>query len=62
MYVLNIRGQRVATLIDEQMDPGYYKVTWLGRNDDGRQVASGIYIYLIQAWHHRQSKKMTILP
>jgi len=49
MYIYNVRGQRVATLIDERMDPGYHKVTWSGRNDQGRQVASGIYIYLIQA-------------
>jgi len=61
MYVFNIRGQRVATLIDEQMDPGYHKVTWNGRNDDNRLVASGIYIYLIQADRNRASQKLTII-
>jgi len=43
------------------MDPGYHKVTWSGRNDQGRQVASGIYIYLIQADRNRVSRKLTIL-
>ena len=61
LYIFNVRGQRVATLVDEQLPGGYHKVTWSGRNDDGRQVASGIYIYLIQAGPHRQSKKMTII-
>ena len=61
LYVFNVRGQRVATLVDEQLPGGYHKITWSGRNDDGRQVASGIYIYLIQAGPHRQSKKMTII-
>ncbi len=61
LYVYNIRGQRVATIIDERMDAGYHRVTWTGRNDDGRQVGSGIYIYLIQAGPHRQSKKLTYI-
>ncbi|MFC1629524.1 FlgD immunoglobulin-like domain containing protein, partial [Gemmatimonadota bacterium] len=59
LYVYNIRGQRVATIIDEQMDAGYHRITWNGRNDDGRKVGSGVYIYLIQAGPHRQSKKLT---
>jgi N-acetylneuraminic acid mutarotase len=61
MYVFNIRGQRVATLADEQMDPGYHKITWDGRNEDNRKVASGIYIYLIQAGRNRASQKLTII-
>ncbi len=61
LYVYNIRGQRVATIIDERMDAGYHRVTWTGRNDDGRQVGSGVYIYLIQAGPHRQSKKLTYI-
>jgi hypothetical protein len=61
MYVFNIRGQRVATLVDDQMDPGYHKITWDGRNDDNRKVASGIYIYLIQANRNRASQKLTII-
>ena len=61
MYVFNIRGQRVATLVDDDMDPGYHKITWNGRNDDNRKVASGIYIYLIQANRNRASQKLTII-
>jgi len=61
LYVYNIRGQRVATIIDERKEAGYHRVTWTGRNDDGRQVGSGIYIYLLQAGPHRQSKKLTYI-
>ncbi|MFC1545726.1 T9SS type A sorting domain-containing protein [Gemmatimonadota bacterium] len=61
LYVYNIRGQRVATIIDEQMEAGYHRVTWTGKNDDGRQVGSGVYIYLIQAGQHHKSKKLTYI-
>ncbi|MFC1530263.1 kelch repeat-containing protein, partial [Gemmatimonadota bacterium] len=43
LYLYNIRGQRVATILDAQMDAGYHRVTWNGRNDDGVPVSSGIY-------------------
>jgi len=61
MYIYNVRGQRVATLLDQQMEPGYHRITWEGKSDDSRQVASGIYIYLIQAGRHRLSKKLTYI-
>ncbi|MFC1529802.1 kelch repeat-containing protein, partial [Gemmatimonadota bacterium] len=61
LYVYNIRGQRVATIIDERMEAGYHRITWTGRNDDGRQVGSGVYIYLLQAGPHRQSRKLTYI-
>jgi N-acetylneuraminic acid mutarotase len=61
LYIYNMRGQRVVTVLDQVMSPGYHRVTWNGRNNAGRQVASGIYIYLIQAGNNRQSRKLTII-
>jgi hypothetical protein len=61
IFVYNMRGQRVATISNEDTDPGYHSVRWDGKADDGRKVASGIYLYLIQAGPHRDSKKMVIL-
>ncbi len=61
LYLFNVRGQLVRTLLDEEMEPGYHKVTWDGRTENGQTVASGIYIYLIQAGRNRQSLKLTII-
>lgn len=61
LYLFNVRGQLVRTLLDEEMEPGYHKVTWDGRTEGGQTVASGIYIYLIQAGRNRQSLKLTII-
>ena len=41
--VYNILGQKVATLANELMTPGYYKVQWNGTNTSGAAVASGVY-------------------
>jgi hypothetical protein len=43
--IFNVNGQKIKTLLDAQMSPGNYQVTWNGSNDQGIRVASGVYIY-----------------
>jgi len=39
----------VRTLVDEEQAPGFHSVMWDGLDGTGVQVASGIYLYRIQA-------------
>ncbi|MCB1182774.1 hypothetical protein KDM41_05025 [bacterium] len=41
--VYDLTGRRVATLVDGERDAGPQDVVWTGRDDAGRQVASGAY-------------------
>jgi YVTN family beta-propeller protein len=41
--VYNIAGQRVRTLVDQDMSPGYYSAVWDGRDQAGSSISSGIY-------------------
>ena len=45
LKVYNTLGQEVRTLVDEVKEPGYYTVTWDGRDSFGQIVPSGIYFY-----------------
>lgn len=45
LEIYNILGQKVKTLVDAQQPAEYYTLQWDGRNDHGRQVGSGMYIY-----------------
>jgi hypothetical protein len=47
--VYNIVGQKVRTLVDEEMTPGAYAVDWDGTDESGNAVSSGIYFYRMQA-------------
>jgi len=38
-------GQRVRELFRGQRKPGRYCETWNGRDDDGREIASGVYLW-----------------
>jgi len=59
--VLNLLGQRVAVLADQPMAAGRYAVTWDGCNGAGTPVASGVYLYRVQAGHNHVTRKMMLL-
>ena len=45
--VFDIRGQKIADLLDENLPGGIYVTRWQGADQTGNPVASGIYIYNI---------------
>jgi len=59
--IYNILGQRVKTVVDEYQLAGYKTVVWDGTNEKGSTVASGIYLYRIQAGDFTSSRKMLLL-
>jgi hypothetical protein len=56
LEVYDILGERVATLISERLTAGKYRYDW-----DGGSLASGVYLYRIQAGDYVDSKKMILL-
>ncbi len=54
--VYDILGNEVATLVDEYREAGRYKVEF-----DASNLASGVYIYKIQAGDFVSSKKMMVI-
>lgn len=61
IIVYDINGSRVAELVNNYQGAGTYEVTWNGKNDSGMQVASGTYIYQVNAGDFVETKKMLLL-
>jgi hypothetical protein len=59
--VYNILGQEVAKLVDEDRSAGSYTITWDGIGTAGHAVATGIYLYRMQAGEYTETKKMILL-
>ncbi len=59
--VFNILGQKVSNLLDKTLTPGRYTVEWDGTDDNGRQVATGIYLYRLKVGDSQQARKMLLL-
>lgn len=62
LSIYNIRGQKVRDLVDgEKQVAGYYTVTWDGTDAFGRSVATGVYLYRIEAGEFVKAEKMTLI-
>ncbi len=61
LAVYNINGQKVRTLVSEEMEADNHKVTWNGKDDRGNSVSSGVYFYRLQTSEVSQTKKMLML-
>lgn len=56
LNVYNMLGQKVMTLVNKRMDAGAHQVSF-----DARSLASGMYIYRIEAGTFVSSKKMMLI-
>jgi hypothetical protein len=58
--IYNSTGQLVRTLFRSHQTAGRFKLGWNGKDDFGRQVASGVYIYRLKAGEFSATKKMVL--
>ena len=61
LKIYNIRGQLVKILIEDELPPGRYKMTWDGTDEGGKKVASGIYLYRLKTPQSQTTRKMILL-
>ena len=59
MYALT--GQYVRTLVDGERSVGSYSVRWDGKDDAGRDVASGLYLCRMEVGDYRAVWKMLLV-
>ena len=61
LEVFALTGQRVAVLHQGPQQAGYHRLHWDGRDDTGRPVASGAYLYRLVTGETVLTRKLTLL-
>jgi hypothetical protein len=61
LEVFDVSGRLVATVVDEVKEAGTHSVRWYGLNRAGHYVASGVYLYRLQAAGSIMTKKMLLI-
>jgi len=56
LRVYDVLSREVATLVNEEMNPGSYNVTW-----NATESASGVYLYRLTAGNFNETKRMLLL-
>ncbi|MDE2998489.1 MAG: T9SS type A sorting domain-containing protein [Gemmatimonadota bacterium] len=61
LAIYNLIGQEVRVLVNERRNAGTFTATWDGTDALGRRVASGVYLYRIQAGSFSATRRMLLL-
>ena len=61
LIIFNLQGQIMRTLVEEKKGPGIYTVLWDGRDNQGKEVSTGVYFYQLKTPEKALSKKMLLL-
>ncbi len=61
LAIHDVRGARVAMLIDELVSAGYHEVIWAGTDDHGRRVPSGTYFCRMESGAFNETIRMTLV-
>ena len=61
LTVYNIKGQKVKTLVNDYIEAGEHSVIWNGKDNDGKDVSSGVYFYRLKTFDTVQHRKMLLL-
>ncbi len=59
--VFDVRGRRVAGLLDAEVEPGVQSLTWDTRDASGRSVPGGVYFIRIASETEMLSEKLVVL-
>jgi hypothetical protein len=61
LKIYNIFGQEVRTVVNARQSAGVNTVVWDGRDESGKEVSSGIYIYRLQTGEFIQNRKLSFV-
>ena len=59
--IYNLAGQKVTTLAQGQREVGTYALRWDGRDDEGRDLASGVYLYRLLAGGKAETRRPALV-
>ena len=61
LFVHNLAGQHVRTLVDGGRAAGRYSARWEGRDDAGQKMASGVYVCRMEAGGFSAVRKLMLV-
>jgi hypothetical protein len=61
LTIYNILGQKMRTLVDGRQEAGTKILNWDGKDEKGRDLASGIYFCRLKAGEITETKRMVLL-
>ena len=61
LIIYDTHGRYVTTLAQGDFGSGEHSLTWNGTNQNGDEVSSGVYLFVLQTSAQQEVKKLTLL-
>jgi len=61
LEIYNLKGQKVKTLLNDNMEAANHSVIWNGDDNKGNKVSSGIYMYRMKTKDYSKTQKMILM-
>ena len=61
LVIFDLAGQRIRTLVHGRQTAGRYSAHWDGRDYNGVDVASGVYLYRLRTEFVAVSRRLTLV-
>jgi WD40 repeat protein len=61
LIIYDLTGRKIRTLVHSYQQPGHYTGVWDGTDEEGRSVASGIYLYRLEARGFVETRRMVLV-
>lgn len=61
LSIYDVTGRLVKTLVTSTLEAGTHSVRWNGTDESGQSVASGLYLYRLEAGAFTQTRSMLLL-
>ena len=59
--VFDLRGHRIARLVDGPLERGHHTLFWSGKDGSGRDTASGVYFLKMSANAQSFTQRVTLV-
>ena len=60
-YIYNVKGQLVRHINVGPQHPGYYQISWNGKDDNDKSCSSGIYYFIMKAEKQTFQRKAVLM-
>lgn len=61
LSIYNVRGQKVITLVNETLNAGQHAINWNGKDENNKDMATGVYYYKLSTPDTIQVKKAILM-
>ena len=61
LSIYNIKGQKIKSLLNDQITAGEHSIVWNGKDDNNKPVSSGVYLYKLNVNGKTEAVKKCLL-